>query len=135
MKTRPRWIKKDLTDQIAMVVRNPSNPNDWEVFMIKIDTDEKSSDKIIFNGCVAATRRIVELMDRGNYFKNTIFNYSEKVSNEEKGSITTVTLGVGISIPSQRRAKQLDNRYELFAEILAMNGINFSRPAMGGVDL
>lgn len=134
MKTKPRWIKKDLTNPIALVVRNPSNPNDWEVFMIKLAEGE-SSDKIIFNGCVAATRRIIELMDRGNYFKNTIFNYSEKVSNEEKGSITTVTLGVGISIPSQRRAKQLDNRYELFAEILAMNGINFSRPAMGGVDL
>lgn len=133
MKTKPRWMRKDPTNPVAVMVQNPSNRDDCEVFMIKID--EESSDRIIFNGCIVATRRITELMDRGNYFKNTIYNYSEKVSKEENGSITTVTSGVGISIPSQRRAKQLDNRFELFAEILAMNGINFSRPTMGVVKL
>lgn len=133
MKTKPRWMRKDPTNPVAMMVQNPSNQDDCEVFMVKLN--EESSDRIIFNGCIAATRRITELMDRGNYFKNTIYNYSEKVSKEENGSITTVTSGVGISIPSQRRAKQLDNRFELFAEILAMNGINFSRPAMGVVQL
>ena len=133
MKTKPRWMIKGSTNQVAVVVQNPSNQDDCEVFMVKIDED--ASDRIIFNGCIAATRRITELMDRGNYFKNTIFNYSEKVSKEENGSITIVTSGVGISIPSQRRAKQLDNRFELFAEILAMNGINFSRPAMGVAQL
>lgn len=125
---------KGSPNQVAMVIQNPSNPDDCEVFMIKIDED--SSDRIIFNGCVQAARRITELMDRGNYFKNTIFNYSEKVLSKEKdSSITTVTSGVGISIPSQRRAKQFDNRFELLAEILAMNGINFSRPAMGVIHL
>lgn len=134
MKTKPRWMRKDPTNPVAVLVRNPSNPDDWEVFMVKF-AEEGSSDRIIFNGCIAATRRIIELMDRGGYFKNTIFNYSEKVSKEEHGSITTVTSGVGISIPSERRAKQIDNRFELFAEILVMNGINFSRPVQGTVDL
>lgn len=126
MKTKPRWIRKDSTNPVAVLVQNPANANDWEVFMVKF-AEEESSDRIIFNGCIAATRRITELMDRGNYFKNTIYNYSEK-KNIENGSVTS---GVGISIPSQRRAKQLDNKFELLAEILAMNGINFSRPAMG----
>ena len=124
MKTKPRWMIKESLSKTAVVVQNPSNPDDCEVFMVKIDKD--SSDGIIFNGCIEAARRITELMDRGYYFKNTIFNYSEK-KNIENGSITS---GVGISIPSQDRAKQLDNRFELFAEILAMNGINFSRPRM-----
>lgn len=134
MKTKPKWMRKDPMNPVAVLVQNPANANDWEVFMVKF-TDEESSDRIIFNGCVAATRRIIELMDRGGYFKNTIFNYSEKVSKEENGSVTTVTSGVGISIPSERRAKQIDNRFELLAEILVMNGINFSRPAMGVVHL
>lgn len=124
MKTKPRWMIKESLNKTAVVVQNPSNPDDCEVFMIKIDKD--SSDGIIFNGCIEAARRINELMDRGYYFKNTIFNYSEK-KNIENDSVTS---GVGISIPSQDRAKQLDNRFELLAEILAMNGINFSRPAM-----
>lgn len=129
MRTKPRWMIKGSTNQVAVVVQNPSNQDDCEVFMVKIDED--TSDRIIFNGCVEAAKRITKLMDRGNYFKNTIYNYSEK-KEIKNGSVTS---GVGISIPSQRRAKQLDNRFELFAEILAMNGINFSRPAMGVVQL
>lgn len=125
MRTKPRWMIKGSTNQVAVVVQNPSNQDDCEVFMVKIDED--TSDRIIFNGCVEAAKRITKLMGSGNYFKNTIYNYSEK-KEIKNGSVTS---GIVISIPSQRRAKQLDNRFELFAEILAMNGINFSRPAMG----
>lgn len=130
MKNKPRWMIKDSSTAVHMIIRNPSNADDCEVFVIKI-AKEGSLDRFIFNGCVEATKRITELMDRGNYFKNKIFNYSEK-KGIGNGSVTS---GIGISIPSQRRAKQLDNRFELLAEILAMNGVNFSRPAMGVINL
>lgn len=125
MKTKPRWLATERPNQVAMIVQNVSNSDDCEVFMIEFR--EGSIDKMIFEGCVEATNRIIELIDNGQYFKNEVYNYTQK----KKIINGTVTSGVGISIPSQRRSKQFENRFELLAEVLAMNGINFRRPAMG----
>lgn len=122
MKTKPRWLATERPNQVAILVQNVSNPEgDSEVFMVELHED--SFDKITLEACIEAARRIVDLLDGGSYFSNRYYSYTRKTPGGSQS--------IDINIPSQRKAKSLDNRFELFAELLAMNGINFRRPAMG----
>lgn len=121
MKTKPRWLATERPNQVAILIENVSNNDDCEVFMVEFR--EESFDKIIFEACIEASREIVKLLDRNYYFKNKTYNYTKKTPGGSQS--------IDIEIPSQLRAKNIENRFELFAELLAMNGINFRRPAMG----
>lgn len=117
MKSKPRWLVAEKPNQVAVLARNVSNVDDCEVFMV--DLRQESNDKMILEGCIEAANVVTGLSEIGQYIENKIFYYTP--DNGTK---------IGISIPSQKRSKQFDNRFELLAEILAMNGINFRRPAM-----
>lgn len=124
MKNKPRWlIGNNRPGLTAVLITNESNIDkfgDCEVFMIDMAAGET---KLAVEGCVEAAYRIQELLDKNNYFKNPIYNYTQRKGN--------VTMGCGIAIPSKSRAQKLDNRFELFAELLMLNNISFNRPAMG----
>lgn len=121
MKTKPRWLATERPNQVAILVENVSNNDDCEVFMVELH--ENSFDKITLEACIEAARRIVDLLDGGSYFSNRYYSYTRKTP----GGLQSID----VNIPTQRKAKSLDNRFELFAELLAMNGINFRRPTMG----
>ena len=120
MMNKPRWlIGNDKPGLTAVLITNLSNFADCEVFMIDMAAGET---KLVVEGCAEAAIRIQELLDKNSYFKNPVYNYTQRKGN--------VTMGCGITIPSKSRAQKLDNRFEIFAELLMLNNISFNRPKM-----
>lgn len=119
---KPRWILEGKTALTSVVVTNNNNFDDCEVFMIDLNTE---TSRLKYEGCVEASVRIRECLDRNTYFVGKQFVYIKHVKNEDLD--ITVTKSLNINIPTNEIAKAIEDKFELLAELLAMNGITFKR--------
>lgn len=121
---KPTWNKevkiKDLNKEyVAYVVRDEGNYDNFEVFLILETT------KLEIEACIDAANRLPYEKDTAKCFATGTYNYTKDVGN--------VILGTGILIPTYRTVYEIyenQNKFDLLAEILDLNGIIYERPSM-----
>lgn len=129
---KPNWIYSmsekydNIYETTAMLVRDGSNTDNCEILLLKHPKDRQLELQI--------RKKFMRCVDIASIPPDKYNEYTFTKIDDDEWEFPYPD-GVTIKVPSAKRVQEIDNKFELLAEILTMNGISFSRPQMEVVNI